>query len=705
MSIKARAPNRCTLSGAAIGSIAAAFVVVATLPAHADESRPPSLNLYGVPGLMDTPDPASAPDGMLSYSFTGFAKTRRYNIAFQITPRLSGAFRYSIVKGSTADRSFDVRYQLLRESGWRPDLAVGLRDFMGTGLYSGEYIVASKTVLPGLRLTGGIGWGRYSGTNPLGSTGTRPVGTLGTGGIPSYNKWFRGPYSAFGGISYSPSERLTFKAEYSPDTYSREVTNGFTRKNDWNFGIDYRLKKGGQISLYHLHGGETALLLSFHSNLRSAPFPGGSEQAPVPVYVRDRANLNDLGWTTDTRKQADTRKTMAEALDREKLTYEGLKLEPRRAVLRVNNRTYGATPEAYGRAARVMSRVLPASIEEFVIVPMANGMPTTAVTFQRSDIEKLENALASELLARTSIRDGFGTVPAPENGVFPRLRWSLAPYVALQVFDPSDPIRVDTGLRFSANYQPHPNIVISGSITKKIAGNLNSSVRVDPTLLPAVRTDGYLYARQGDPAIEHLTFAYYGRPAPDFYSRLTLGYLEPMYAGASAELLWKPVASRLALGIEVNAVRPRAFDQLFGLRSPKTATGRIPTFNGQVSAYYSFRNGFYGQVDAGRFLAGDYGARFTLMREFANGWRVGAYATFTDVSATTFGEGSFDKGIIVSIPLSWVVGKPSRKTNTVTLQSLRRDGGARLDVHGRLYEKIRDYDRPTLEQTWGRVWR
>ena len=58
-----------------------------------------------------------------------------------------------------------------------------------------------------------------------------------------------------------------------------------------------------------------------------------------------------------------------------------------------------------------------------------------------------------------------------------------------------------------------------------------------------VRTDGSLYNEFGDPALERLTFAWYARPAPDFYSRVTVGYLErgdynPSLALAFAIAAW-----------------------------------------------------------------------------------------------------------------------------------------------------------------------
>ena len=76
---------------------------------------------------------------------------------------------------------------------------------------------------------------------------------------------------------------------------------------------------------------------------------------------------------------------------------EGLTLEADRAVLRMRNPVYDKTPQAIGRAARAMTRVLPASVETFVIVPVVNGMPISAVEFSRSDIERLENSAASAI--------------------------------------------------------------------------------------------------------------------------------------------------------------------------------------------------------------------------------------------------------------------------------------------------------------------
>lgn len=705
-------PNtlKATLKGSAAVMLAGASLFAA--PAGLAEGIP-SYNLYGVPGLIDMPTANVSPDATLSITAANAGNHTRGTLSFQITPRLSGSFRYSgisefpiggSVDGVYYDRSFDLRYQLLKETDYLPSVVVGLQDFIGTGIYGGEYLVATKEVLPGLELTGGIGWGRLGSRDPFGSTGTRPNVDIGTGGTPTYDQWFRGDAAGFGGISYSPTEFLTFSAEYSSDTYAREQRRGEHEDDSpWNFGVDYRFRDGTQLSLYHTFGNTFGAQISFHTNPKSAATPGGRETAPVPVSVRRPGAANDLGWTALPTNSY--RQTLTAALENDELVLEGLTLEARQATVRLRNPRYGQVPQAIGRTARAMTRVLPASVETFVIVPVVEGMALSAVTVRRSDLEALEHSDNAEILARASITDGFGRAPSAFDEVYPRFGWAIAPYTQFSVFDPDNPARADLGIRASASFRPTANLVFSGSITKKLAGNLDESNRNTGSALPSVRTEKARYSQEGDPAIERLTVAHYARPGTNLYSRVTAGYLESMYAGVSGELLWKPVNSRLALGVEMNYVKPRDYDQLFGLRSSETRAGVIPDFNGHVSAYYDIGNGFHGQLDVGRYLAGDYGATVTLDREFANGWRVGAYATFTNVDYDDFGEGSFDKGIRVTIPLGSVSGSPSTDRTTFDIQSLTRDGGAKVLVDGRLYEQVRDYHQPQMAKTWGKFWR
>ena len=92
---------------------------------------------------------------------------------------------------------------------------------------------------------------------------------------------------------------------------------------------------------------------------------------------------------------------------------------------------------------------------------------------------------------------------------------------------------------------------------------------------------------------------------------------------------------------------------------------------------------------AGRYLAGDYGATFQITRRFSTGVEIGAFATFTNVSAHQFGEGSFDKGIVIRIPLEWALPLSTQTEFATDLRPVQRDGGQRLDGDVTLYDETR----------------
>ncbi len=97
----------------------------------------------------------------------------------------------------------------------------------------------------------------------------------------------------------------------------------------------------------------------------------------------------------------------------------------------------------------------------------------------------------------------------------------------------------------------------------------------------------------------------------------------------------------------------------------------------------------YGVLRAGRYLAGDWGATVEIGRRFASGIEVGGFATVTDVPFRTFGEGSFDRGIYLRVPLE-LFGIATRNVATALVRGVQRDGGQRLAVDNPLWEVTRE---------------
>ena len=105
-------------------------------------------------------------------------------------------------------------------------------------------------------------------------------------------------------------------------------------------------------------------------------------------------------------------------------------------------------------------------------------------------------------------------------------------------------------------------------------------------------------------------------------------------------------------------------------------------------------------MSVGQYLAGDQGTTFEVGKTFDNGTRVAAFATLTDVSAEEFGEGSFDKGVSVTMPIDLFTRKPSNKRRSAFYRPISGDGGAKLARPERLWEKIRYNKDWAISRTW-----
>ncbi|KAB7609828.1 YjbH domain-containing protein [Amylibacter sp. SFDW26] len=682
-----------------------AFTLTGTA-AFAAEPFVPTINTYGVTGLIDTPTAESQPDAELSTTISYFSGATRNTLTFQVLPRLSGSFRYSRIgqdASRTFDRSFDLRYQALDETKYRPAVTIGLQDFLGTGLLSGEYIVATKTILPSLKATAGIGWGRLGGL----SGGTNRSVNFGVGGTVDTGNFFRGDTDFFGGIEWkTPIKGLNFKVERSSDFYIRDsIRNStFTRESQINFGLDYQLSKSINLSAHYLYGSEFGLQATFSLNPKESNNPSGLDAGPLPVLKRPDLKLGqryDTSWTNAQSSNA-LRKPVADILKVSDINLEAIKVTETTATVYIENKTYEYEAQAIGRTARALTRALPASIETFIIVPVSNGLPLQAITINRSNLEKYENdpAGSERLLVRTKIRNAEpieeGT--AYKEGLYPKFRWNLRPAVRSSFFDPDDPIRLELGLRARASYTFSPGISVSTSVLKPLVGNLDGTTRLPNSALPNVRSNSAEFFRQGDPVLERLTADYLFKLSPEVYGRASAGYLESQFGGVSGEVLWRPYDRNFAIGAELNYVKQRNFDQLFGFQDYSIATGHI-------SLYRDLWNGFTAQIDAGRYLAGDYGGTLSMKRTFTNGWELGAFMTLTDVPFSQFGEGSFDKGLTLSIPFSNILGNSSRRAADLTIRPILRDGGARLNVSNRLFNVTSDYDKSDIDDSFGRFWR
>ena len=295
--------------------LAGAAIAMLALPclAYAEQPLPPkrpTINMFGVTGLIDTPTAEMQPDANFTATGSYFGGYLRTTLTSQFLPGLEAAFRYSVLNELSAppgttlfDRSFDLKLRLLEEQTNLPSVAIGLQDFLGTGVYSGEYIVATKGFgleeYGNLKVTGGVGWGRFADgngvKNPLTFLSDRfedREPDVGVGGNVDFGQFFRGEtMGIFGGLEWeTPIEGLSAKVEYSPDRYSRERLFGdFEQNAPINTSLEYQANDvSGDRRILHVR---QRVRRARHDLGQSIP-PGyglgrraGAETAQTPVHA------------------------------------------------------------------------------------------------------------------------------------------------------------------------------------------------------------------------------------------------------------------------------------------------------------------------------------------------------------------------------------------------------------------------------------
>lgn len=369
--------------------------------------------------------------------------------------------------------------------------------------------------------------------------------------------------------------------------------------------------------------------------------------------------------------------------DAQSLRITAISIGPHEAVVYLENDTYFKEAEAIGRLVRVLMADAPPNVEVFRIVSVLDGVPVRQTRIERSPIERMFQAYGQP----REVANAISLTPAPAHNpvldankgkLYPAFSWSIFPQLREGLFDPNSPIQFELTGVATAGVTLLPGLSLDAGVDGSIWNDYDLR-RSSNSKLPHVRSDAYLYLRHGINGIDNLSVDYMATVGPDIYIMGRAGILEDMFAGGGAQILWRPSGQRWAVGADVYQVWQRGFDRLLDLQHYNVLTGH-------VSVYY--QSPWYGldlAVHAGRYLAGDYGATFEVTRRFDTGIEVGAFATFTNVPFHKFGEGSFDKGIIVNIPLEWMLPFFTQSSYNLSLRPLSRDGGQRLAGDDSLY--------------------
>jgi hypothetical protein len=790
-------------------------------PAWASDNTTSVRGDFGSVGMIDMPTARMGPDGELSAGASFFQNTQHYNLGFQALPWLETSFRYSgLTHFDPAfpvyyDRSFAAKVRLWDETDIFPATAIGINDLIGTGVYSGEYVVASKRFGP-LDFSLGMGWGRLGSTalfkNPLASGfssfESRP--TLTNPGGTNFNVFFHGPDAGlFGGVVWhTPIERLSLIAEYSSDRYDLEAERGnFKPRNQMNYGLSYQVADGVTLGLDWLYGRSIGGNISFQLDPTRPQYPAKLDTPPPPVAVRKleeqqlalQTMLQSQRGTTSSKRSSSGRTAFVDALwrvnglksaqlngralilaatgdasrpcivaaqlaqaysgdigsvivrndrgnavqcvtdgatapayqniafedpyaalpvnapdiaiatvidaiepdskkaiaairneaRRQRIAIEAIALTESVAIVYYNNPRYFSEVDALDRLTRILMKETPPLIEKFRLIAVVNGVPQQEFDILRgpeerkfTQIEKLD--LFGDTASATILPPPLqNSVLAEANRKsYPRFSWDVYPQLRQELFDPDDPFAIELAAVASGTVEVRPGLSFNGEVETSLFDNFNLD-RQSNSALPHVRSDFLKYFAQGKTGIGQLDAEYRFRLTPNIFAVAKAGYLESMFAGGGGEVLWRPEGQRWALGADAYEVWQRGFDRLFDLQDYHAFTGHVSLY--YASPWYDLNF----MLSAGQYLAGDRGLTFQMTRRFSTGIEVGAFFTKTNVSSQQFGEGSFDKGIIIRIPLGWALPIETQGQWDIDLRPVQRDGGQRLGGDAILYEETR----------------
>ncbi|ENG5983598.1 YjbH domain-containing protein [Vibrio alginolyticus] len=696
-----------------------ALVWAQDIPFEAPSLQPSQSDFGGV-GLMQMPTGRMAPEGEFNFSVTGSDEYLFYNVTLQLMPWLETTIRYTRVHdlpysssfpdvdNEYTDKGIDFKFRLWEESEYMPEIALGVRDFAGTGLFDAEFIAATKrysnSKLGTFDFTLGMGWGylgtRDTVTNPFCKASDkfcdRPSEFLSTGGTTNFDRAFKGPAALFGGIEYQTLHKpLRFKLEYDGNDYSTDypvVQTGvdMSPHTPWNFGVLYRLGMA-DFRLSYERGDTLVAGLTLNTNFND--MPSFWRDTPTPeVEDNQPKELSDVDWervTEDLDKIAGYRNTRV-YVDNNTVTVVG------------EQKKYRDRTEAHEKAAAVLHNEMPDDIDTYAINERSRGLVGEQTIISKEKYRdfaqvnyinpKIEDATsrATTKPMGESVYDGFE-----------RFDWGFAPKLVQTLGNAEDFYLFSVGLSGNASYWLTDNLEIGGSLYWDWYNNYDKFIYVTPpdgTTVPRVRTMFRAYQNEHAVTMSNLQLTWFQEYSDTMDQQFYAGYLESMFAGVGTEFLYRPQGANWAIGADVNVISQRDPQSYFGVYDEKWQN--VPEygrpfqvidkgFTGFVSGYYypqwEFLQDLMIQVDVGQFLAGDVGTQINVSKQFKSGVIAGAFASFTDLSADEFGEGSFTKGFYLSIPFDIMTVKPSNNRANFSWQPLTRDGGQKL---GRKYSLI-----------------
>ncbi len=597
---------------------------------------------------------------------------------------------YGANYGRYKDKVFDGKLRLVKESTWIPAIALGGTDLLGTELFKGKYVVATKTFGTAKNLEASVGFGS------------------------------RRPAGLFGGMRWAPlaTPGWAVTAEYDANDYKKDYRAAETQAGERSkgpaVGLEYRWGwLGAQVARNRDHFSANAYI--------SVPFAARefipkifepayfqSKDAPAPVTAGE--------WQADRAYGA----ALVQALVKQ--DFKNIRIELDRGILKLTltNNRISNMGRAVGRATRTALAFAPQGTRAIHITYTKLEQPIAA--FEFFDLKRLtdyftglidRNTFLQTVLIRyatpadrigdeqgmlVALKENNGmTVQAGRDGNMVQFgsedreanRFKIVPKFGFFFNDPSGALRYEVAAAANYDQRLREGLYFNSAFRLSLFENISGVTQESNSLLPHVRTDIAEYKRGGRFKLHKAMLNQYLQPAERVYARLSGGFYEEMYRGFGGQVLYLPKDSRWATDLTVDALQQRGFEGWLGKRDYKTVTAL-------GAMHYRLPYDVTVTARVGRFLARDTGARIEFKRRFQSGIEIGAWYAHTNgndiTSPGTPTSAYHDKGVFLSIPLNSMLPSDTQATAGFAISPWTRDVGQMVTSPGDLYELV--------EQPW-----
>lgn len=640
------------------------LLVVESINQRLNEKLPVTYNHLLQGGYWAMPSARMGREGEIGIGYVDMQPYRLWNLRCQLTDRLEVSGNYRIFKGikdpvlsahgfgDFSDKGVNFKLALFHpeDSYYQlPGLALGFEDIIGTRAFKGRYIVLTKVFIDQhLEVSLGYGQQRFRG-------------------------WFGGlNWMPFRKSRLTPLQDLSLAAEYDATGYRHRHIEphpkGRLQRTHWNAGLKYRLWDQFDCSLSYMRGKAWAFSVSTYYNFGETE--GLIPKLDNPLPYSAPINIEPIG---QLRPESVLVPDLVYAFRQQGFTLLQAWISTdecgeRQLRLRIINDNYRVECDVRKQLNNLLAFLIPLNVSQVIVAIDCEG---TLIQEYRYDMTFTREFGAREMSAYelkilTPMEEATQADPSADWLLYDQKRPAFCLDVQPKNYtyfgSSSGKFKYALGAQAVLSGYLWDNLYYSavlGCIAFKNIGDIKDVDRLNPSQLINVRTDIIRYFQQSGITLDEAYLQKTWNLGKGYFGRMSLGYFEVEYGGLAGELLYYPVNSRWAWGVEGAVVGKRK------VNSPLGFTGKIRKLDGFKPTYrhfigsQCFVNLYYDwkeaklelRLKAGKFLANDYGVRYELSRYFKSGLRITLWYTRTNGHDKINGQTYYDKGISFTMPL------------------------------------------------------